>query len=350
MLWPNHVLFGNTLLRWILAWGAAAALLAMAKLARRWLVPRLFARAERTGALPDICLANLAARTRWFCLLAIALYLGTQLLELPLWMGRQLDRTVPVVLILQVAAWGHWGIGLWIERRFQGAPAGASRLAVLGFILRLALWSLVLLVILDGLGCNITTLLASLGIGGIAVALAVQNVLGDLFASLSITLDQPFLIGDFIIVDDCLGTVRFIGLKTTRIQSLSGEQIIIANSDLLKCRVRNFKDMRERRVVFGFTLGPRTPEEQLARVPDRIRSIVEELPKTRFDRAHFKAITDAGLAFEVVYYVLDGDYNLYMDLQQAINLAILRGLRQDGVAFSFPARSLRLDAETGPAG
>jgi small-conductance mechanosensitive channel len=175
-------------------------------------------------------------------------------------------------------------------------------------------------------------------------------VLGDLFASLSITLDQPFVIGDFIIVDDCLGTVQYIGLKTTRIHSLSGEQIILSNSDLLKCRIRNFKQLTERRVVFGFSIGLRTPEDQVERIPGLLKRIVEALPKTRFDRAHFKSIGDAGLVFEVVYYVLDGDYNRYMDLQQAINLALLRGFREAGLAFSVPARALRMEDPGHPPG
>ena len=338
----NHVLFGNTLLDWGLALGAGAGLLAMALLAVRWLGPRLSARAERTGSLLDRCLANLLQRTHWLFLAALSICLGAQFLDLPPRVSSELDRLEPVVVTLQAAAWGHWGVGFWIDRRFQGAPAGpsASRVALLGFLQRLVLWSLVLLIVLDQLGCNITTLLASLGIGGVAVALAAQNILGDLFASLSITLDQPFVVGDFIIVDDCLGTVQYIGLKTTRIRSLSGERIVISNGDLLKSRIRNFSQQAERRVVFGFSIGQRTPEDQVVRIPGLVRRSVEELPKTRFDRAHFKGFSDSGLTFEVVYYVLDADYNLYMDVQQAINLALLREFRREGIAFSFPARIL----------
>ena len=196
--------------------------------------------------------------------------------------------------------------------------------------------------ILDNLGFNITALVASLGIGGIAVALAVQNILGDIFASLSIALDKPFVIGDFIIVEDVLGTVEYIGLKTTRLRSLSGEQIVFSNVDLLKSRIRNYKRMFERRVVFTIGVVYQTAHATLERIPALVRSIVEQQPKTRFDRAHFKEYGDSALVFEVVYFVLDSDYNIYMDIQQAINLAIFRRFQVKGIEFAYPTRTLHV--------
>jgi len=337
MFWINDLVLGNSLLRWVIAGAVAAGLTGAARLVRSWVVPRLNARAARSGTLFSLCLANLVARTHLLFVLALALALGVQWLDLPERILHYLDLLPPVALILQMAAWGHWGVGLWIDRRFQGDPgASSSRAGVLGFILRLGIWSLVLLMVLDVMGFNITTLVASLGIGGIAVALALQNILGDLFASLSITMDKPFVAGDFIIVDTCLGTVQAIGLKTTRIRSLSGEEIIISNSDLLKSRIRNFRSMEQRRVLFGFSISYRTPVERVAEVPADLRRIIEAQPRTRFDRAHFLEFSNSGLKFEVVYYVLDADYNLYMDTQQAINLGLLEVFRDKGVSFSFP--------------
>jgi small-conductance mechanosensitive channel len=344
MLWLNRGILGNTVLRWIIAAGIVLGGTALARLVQRWLAPRLAARAQRSGRLSTATLASLVEHTHPLFLLALAVSAGTLFLDLPRRPARALELLVPLAAVLQTAAWGHRGIGLWIERQFQAQPghpaAGATRAAVLGFILRLVLWSLLLLLALDVLGFNITTLVASLGIGGIAVALAVQNILGDLFASLSITLDQPFVIGDFIQVDQCLGVVQFIGLKTTRIRSISGEQIVIANGDLLKSRIRNYKKMLERRVVFGFAVSYRTPPERVAAIPARVRALVEAQGRTRFDRAHFFEFTDTGLKFEVVYFVLDPDHNLYMDIQQAINLGLLEAFRNDGIAFSFPGRIL----------
>jgi len=336
----NDLVFGNSVLRWLLALGLTAGTAFLARLLLRTVASRMTIRATRTGTLLDDCLANFLSRTRLLFLLACALTLGAQVLTLPKTPARYLNLCFPVALILQLAVWSHWGVGLWIDRRFQvDEPedgASASRAAVMGFILRLGLWSVVLLMLLNVMGFNITTLLASLGIGGIAVALALQNVLSDLFASLAITMDKPFIVGDFISLDQCQGTVQFIGLKTTRIRSLSGEQIIISNGDLLKSRIRNFQDMKERRVLFALCVSYRTPPEGVAALPGELRAIIEAQPKVRFDRAHFKEFGASGLNFEVVYDVLGPDYTLYMDTQQAINLAILVHFRKQGIHFSLP--------------
>jgi len=196
------------------------------------------------------------------------------------------------------------------------------------------------LLTLENLGVNITALVAGLGVGGIAVALAVQNVLGDLFAALSIALDQPFVVGDFLIVDDFLGSVEYIGIKSTRLRSLSGEQIVISNSDLLKSRLRNYGRMSERRVLFATSITYETPLELIERVPGIIRKIVEAQPHTRFDRSHFATHAATSLDFETVYYVLSADYNRYMDIQQTINLQLHRELTELGVEFAYPTQRL----------
>jgi small-conductance mechanosensitive channel len=207
---------------------------------------------------------------------------------------------------------------------------------------RLALWSTVALLVLANLGIDVTAMVAGLGIGGIAVALAAQNILGDLFASASIVLDKPFVIGDFIIVGEDMGTVEHIGLKTTRVRSLSGEQLVFANNDLLKSRIRNFKRMNERRAAFGIGVTYQTPAEKLAAIPAMLREAVEAQSPTRFDRAHFKQYGDSALLFEVVYYVLSPDYNLYMDIQQAINLAVFRRFAEEQIEFAHPTYTVCL--------
>jgi small-conductance mechanosensitive channel len=173
----------------------------------------------------------------------------------------------------------------------------------------------------------------------------VQNILGDLFASLSIVMDKPFVIGDFIVVDDCAGTVEHVGLKTTRVRSLSGEQLVFANSDLLGARLHNYKRMNERRILFGFGVLYATPPDQVEQIASMVRNIVEAQPQTRFDRAHFKGFGESSLDFEVVYWMLDPDYNRYMDTQQSINLALLRAFTDAGIGFAFPTRTL----EWGPS-
>jgi small-conductance mechanosensitive channel len=207
-------------------------------------------------------------------------------------------------------------------------------------LVRLVVWAAVLLVLLDNLGVNVTTLIAGLGVGGIAIALAAQNILGDLFSSLSIVFDKPFVVGDFIIVGDFLGSVEHVGLKTTRLRSLSGEQLVFSNTDLLNSRVRNYGRMFERRVVSSLGVTYRTPADKLARIPTMIREIAEREQKLRFDRAHFQTFGESALLFEYVYYVLTPDYNFYMDVQQRINLALFEQFAAEGIEFAYPTQTL----------
>ncbi len=344
MLHLNDVVYGNTVAVWaftsILALGLTGGLLLARLAALRYLAgPRRW-----KDALLERYLTAITGRTHALFLGAISIALASQIPTLPPRPARLLLLLGPMALLLQAALWGNLTVGFWLEAPFKDAQdrAAAARASVVTFLLRLALWSLALLAALSVLGINITTILASLGIGGIAAALAVQNILGDLFASLSITLDKPFIVGDFIVVEEYLGVVEYVGLKTTRVRSLSGEQIIFANADLLKSRIRNFKRMTDRRVAFTISVAFETGPDPLERIPEAIRRIIESRAMTRFDRAHLKEFTERGFLFEVVYFVLAPDQNLYMDIQQAINFAMYRYLRSEGVEFASPRRPARL--------
>jgi small-conductance mechanosensitive channel len=213
-------------------------------------------------------------------------------------------------------------------------------MSAIGFIGKLVVWSVVLLLALDNLGVQITTLVAGLGVGGIAVALAVQNILGDLFASLSIVLDKPFVVGDFLIIDNYLGSVEHVGLKSTRIRSLTGEQLIFSNNDLLRSRLRNYGRMYQRRVAFNIGVVYQTPREALKKIPGILQNAVEGQENVRFDRSHFKEYGDFSLNFETVYYVLVPDYNTYMDIQQAINMKIHEEFEGEGIEFAYPTQTV----------
>jgi small-conductance mechanosensitive channel len=336
--------YGNTLRDWLTALAVVVVLALLLHFAKRLVIARLAAWSQKTETRLDDFVVEILAGTRFLFLLIIAFYFGSQYLELPPKPARLITHFTVIALLVQVALWGNRGIVMWLndylKRTRETDAASATTMSVLGFIARVALWSILLLMIMDNLGFDITTLVASLGIGGIAVALALQNILGDIFASLSIALDKPFVIGDFIIVGDILGTVEYIGLKTTRLRSLSGEQIVFSNTDLLNSRIRNYKRMYERRVVFGFGVVYQTSHEQLAKIPVIVREIIEGLEKTRFDRAHFKEYGDSSLNFEIVYFVKDPDYNIYMDIQQSINLAIFERFARDGIDFAYPTRTL----------
>jgi small-conductance mechanosensitive channel len=257
-----------------------------------------------------------------------------------------------IAAVLQVGAWGNVAIAQFIKYRVRASidhdPATATTMAALGFLGRILLWSVLLLMALDNVGIEIGPVLTGLGVGGIAVALAVQNVLGDLFASLSIVLDKPFVIGDFIVIDDYKGNIEHIGLKTTRLRSLSGEQLVIGNADLLKSRIRNFKRMQERRILFTLGVVYQTPREIAARIPDILKEVIESADSTRFDRAHFRSFGPSSLDYEVVYYVLVPEYNTYMDIQQKMNLEIMRRFEAEGIEFAYPTQTIYVPELTRP--
>lgn len=338
----DRVILGNTLSSWTVAVGIIVGTTVFLAGLRRLLVSRLSVLARRTATDIDDLLVDLIRRTRFYFLLAAGLFAGSYALVLNQG-AEQFRRTVVgLILLLQTGVWGNGLIAYMMGRmgRKGGDGTGTATVAALSLAGRIVLWSIVVLLALENLGFDVTALVAGLGVGGIAVALALQNILGDLFASLSIVLDKPFLIGDFIVVDTLEGTVEAIGLKTTRVRSLSGEQIIFSNADLLKSRVRNFKRMQERRVAFTFGVAYETTEAQLSAIPTIVREIVTAQRDTRFDRAHFQTFTESGLIFEVAYFVLRADYGAFMDIQQAINLALLRRFRDAGIAFAYPTRTV----------
>ena len=349
----DHILLGNPLRIWVVAALVAVLVYTVLHAMRTLIVRNFVALAARTNNDLDDILAAAFRGTRFFFLLFVSLYAGARLLVLPPVAETSLRYAGVLIVALQSALWGNVVISAWVSRqmsrRLEDDPASATTVNALGFIARLIFYVIILLLALANLGIEITPLLAGLGVGGIAVALAVQSILGDLFASLSIVLDRPFALGDFIIVGDMMGTVEYIGLKTTRVRSLSGEQLVFANSDLLSARIRNFKRMEERRVLFSLGVTYDTPRSILEQIPAFIRAAVEAQQLVRFDRAHFKEFGDFSLNFEIVYYMLDPDYNTYMDTQQAINLAIHRHFEDVGIQFAFPTQTLLLARVPSPA-
>lgn len=298
---------------------------------------RLSAWSEKTDGRFDDIIADVISHTNRFLIFLAAALVGLSVLDLPpKWAGR-LPLGWTIVLGMQLALWANRAIHVSMRRYTASATT-----TTITFLLRTLVWVTVLLTILANLGINITAFVASLGIGGIAIALAVQNILSDLFASLSIALDKPFETGDFIISGDLLGTVEYIGIKTTRVRSLTGEQIVISNAELLRRMIRNYKSMNERRALFNFGVTYQTPIDQVEALPGIVKGIIESLPHTRFDRAHFAKFGADSLEFEVVYYMLEPAYNTFMDTQQQINLRLMRECEQRGIDFAFPTRTLHL--------
>ena len=350
----RQLIDNNTLQDWTYALLVAATFMLLL-LALRWLVLRYLERvANSTETVIDNFLIDVLSATRVLLAAAIGLYLGSHFLTLPAAMEKWVDRIFVIALILQLGFWASRGLIFWLRNHFsQGEDedqgARAMTLSLLSFLGRVVVWVLVLLSMLDNLGINVTALVASLGIGGIAIALAAQNILGDLFASLTIAIDKPFVIGDFIILGEEMGTVEHVGLKTTRIRSLGGEQIVLSNNDLLQSRIRNYKRMAERRALFAIGVTYDTPAEKLELIPKLIEQAVAAQTDARFDRAHFKSFGAFSLDFEAVYYVCKPDYNLFMDVQQAINLQLVRSFAEHAIEFAFPTQTLHLNEHKTPA-
>ena len=348
--WLGPDYYGNPPVDWVVAAAIALSLVVVFNLALRVVLHHLRHVASRTYNHFDEFAAEVLAGTRRWFPAGVALYLGTTYLALPQPAVRAIEHVMVVVVLLQAALGGHRAIRVWIDqyidRHREDDAGGATTMRMLGFMLRVALWSMIAMMFLANLGVDITTLVTSLGIGGVAVALALQNILGNVFASISIALDRPFIIGDFIVVGDASGTVEYIGLRTTRIRALSGEQIVFPNNTLLTNRIHNYKRMYERRVLFQFGVTYQTPPDKLRRIPAVLREIVTSQQKTRFDRAHFKEFGASALIFHVVYFVLDVDYNLYMDIQQAINLALHARLAQERIEFAYPTQTVYVQSDS----
>jgi len=344
----DHVLLQNPLRDWLIAFGMVIGIMLFAIVLKRQVIKRMSVLARSSERPVFGALVRAAQASKLWLVGIVALELGSNYLDLPHKADLTLQRLMTMAVFLQFGIWISALLDFWIARTRNIQPdtggVETGRLDPFSFLGRLVLWTLVLLLVLDNMGVNVTALATSLGVGGIAVALAVQNILGDLFASLSIVIDKPFVIGDSIAVDSLSGTVEHIGLKTTRIRSSTGEQLIVANSDMLKARLRNYKRMQERCITFSFTVPFSTAADQLEKIPQLVREVIEGREAVRFDRAHFKDLGGNAFLFEVVYWVRQPDYRTYMDAQQAINLALVRAFAREGVQLSYPSQTLTIDS------
>ena len=340
---PYH---GNPLLAYAVAAAVFVGVSWGFLLLRRVLIARLKALAERTLTdLDDLAIEVLSMVRKPECF-----FLGFYVATRPLALDPQIDRFLRNAVMLMVAYRAVTMLQVLARYGVQKAVAGEgldpARLGMarnLTYLFNGVVWVLAVLFALSNMGFNITSMVAGLGIGGVAVALAAQAVLGDLFSALAIFIDEPFEMGDFIIVGDQMGTVERVGFKTTRVRALSGELLVFPNSLLTSALIRNFQKMSERRVAFKFGLVYSTPEKLLAEVPGVARGLVEQDKRLRFDRAHFMNLGDSSLDFEVVYYVLSSDYNTYMDSHQRLLLGLTRELRARGGDFAFPTRTLHIE-------
>ncbi len=354
----DQMILGNSLRIWLVA-GITLMLMWAAILAVKWFFATRMARlANRTQTRGAAILVDMVGGVRLWLVVPALVFVVVRPMNFPAAAQRTVEVLAIVGLAVQVLLSCRIvideALGLVARRAVTDAgdpdPTLSSSMTVLR-ILSLGLAGIIIaLLALDNLGVQITPMLTGLGIGGIAVALAVQSILSDLFGSVTIILDKPFVVGDFIVVGDKMGTVDRIGIKTTRLRALSGEQLILANSDLLSSRIQNFKRMQERRVLFSIGVIYETSSELLHQIPGVVRAAIEKQEKTRFDRAHLKGFGAYSLDFEVVYFLQTADYNLYMDIQQAINFELVDRFAELKIEFAYPTNvQINRDCEPTPA-
>lgn len=340
---------GNTALAWIIAGAGALAGYVILHGVAAILGARLRNLAERTHRPSLATAADVVKATRGWLLLLIAVAVALDFLHFgktaadSLAAQRWLHLLTCALIGIQIAFWASALLVSWLNRssrRDNGEPANPVMLGVLTWAVQFVVWVTLVLAVLSFGGVNITAFVASLGVGGVAVALALQNVLGDLFASISIGLDKPFVVGETIAFGDEQGMVTRVGIKSTRIQSLSGEELAISNSVLLKDLIHNYSRRQERRVLFNFKLPFDTPRDRIPAAIERVRGFIDAEKLTRFDRGYLSGFGESGLEFEFVYYVLDPGYNVFVEIQQRINLAMLDAFAELGIEFAVPARKV----------
>ncbi len=340
----ENLFLGNSLTAWSVAFLVGVLVFATMRLIVGRVLKILLRWAEKTDSFLDDAVIFSLRSTHPAFFFGVSAVAAAHFLKLPPWVGDRLSHVFVLLLIFQGAIWVSRAIAVWAKKTHDAqsvlANGDVGAYWAIGFGGRMLVWVLAVLLVLDNLGINVSTLITGLGIGGIAVALAVQNILGDVFASLSIMLDQPFVVGDAIVVDNHTGVVEHIGLKTTRVRSLSGEQVILSNTDLLKSRVRNLKRMSERRVLFSVNVTYQTPPEKLKEAKEILKAAVAQESVARLDRVHFKELGASTLVFEVVFFVLNSEYLNYMDIQERINFRIVEEFAKAGIQFAYPTSTV----------
>lgn len=329
-------IFGNTILNYILCLALFLGSLFVLGILNAIILKRLRDKVKASVSPIDDFALHVFEKTIWPLLYVAAIYFSLRQLELNNIFAQLLHRVMIVVAALQatrlvVAVTLYATEEIWLKRRNSHYQVVSK--SILN-ILKLLLWGVGIVFILDNLGFNVAAIITGLGISGIAVALAAQTILGDLFNYFVIFFDRPFEEGDFIVSGNDSGTIEHIGIKSTRLRSLGGEQLMISNSNLMASRIRNYKRMQKRCVTFKVEASYYTSNEKLKRIPDRIQEIINKIDNTKLGRVHFKEFSDWGLVYEIVYYVLNADFNLYMDIQQRINLEIKESFEKEGIGFT----------------
>ena len=339
------VVAGNSVLEWVIALGVFIVVFIALQIIRLLIVKRLHQLAQKTHSKLDDVISGFFHSMKTPVFVLIAFYVAVRGVEIPDSLQLILRAALIVVVVSQTVSLLEEVFVLMLRKQFTKDDPDAKMPGIFRVSIRILLWSIGILLILSNLGVDITSLIAGLGIGGLAVSLALQSILSDLFASFSIAVDKPFVIGDFIIVGEHQGTVKHIGLKSTRITSIGGEEIVISNTELTSARVQNYKKMQRRRVVFNIGVTYDTPHEKLSKANELIEQSMNGIENVEFDRSHFFEFGDSALMYEVVFFMTTNDYKLYMAARQQINMQIHEKFAAEGIEMAFPTQTLYLKKE-----
>ncbi|MEO6232738.1 MAG: mechanosensitive ion channel family protein [Ferruginibacter sp.] len=339
---------GNTTRDWLIAAGIVISIFTIAKIIRLVVIKKIQQVASKTESTLDDFVVSLIKVSGMPFIYILAIYLGSQYLTIP----PKIDKIIHIALAFVCVFFIIRIINAIIAysfQQFRGSGDSASpqvkQATGILLIVKIITWFIGIIFLMGNLGYDITAIIAGLGVGGIAIALAAQAVLADLFSYLVIFFDKPFEIGDFIVIGDKSGVVEYVGLKTTRLKTLSGEQLIASNTDLTSSRVQNFKRMEKRRIVSVIGVTYETSAEKLKKIPGIIQHIIESTENITFDRVHFSTFGDFSLNFEMVYYVSSSDYVTYMNSQQQINLNIFEAFENEGIEFAYPTQKIFVAGE-----
>ena len=339
------IYYDNTIQAYLAAATVAVVVFIVATSVRAIALSKLTKLVRATHTKIDDLALFLVRKAKFWVILVLSIYAGTLVLELALDQQRIISIVTVAAFSIQVGLWASGAIIFLLgdfrkRKEDEGDTSSLGAIMMIAVVARMLVWILIGLVIVDNLGVDVTALVAGLGIGGLAIALAVKNVLSDLLSSVSIMLDKPFEVGDFIVIGDLSGKVENIGIRSTRLRAPSGEQLVFGNDDLLNSRIRNMKRRSDRRAVIELGLGYATPAAKIEAAPALVKNIIESQESTRFDRAHIRSLGDSAIILEAVYYMTDLDFALFMDTQQNINLEILQACEREGIEIAFPTQTV----------
>lgn len=338
----STMLYENTIGKYLLALGILLITVLVMKLFKRYLLGRIKKIAEKTDTLIDDVIVASIERIGLKFYFSVALYIALRLLVLPVFVYDVTYAMMVMIITYYVVRVGIIWIEFFTKKMQEDEDRDPHSVEIIGKIVKVILWVFAGVFILQFLGYDVTTLVAGLGIGGIAIAFALQNVLSDIFASFTIYYDKPFKKGDYIVIGQDSGTVIATGLKSTRIQTLQGDELVISNKALTEERIHNYKKMKERRINFQFRIEYGTPTKKMKKINEIVKKIFEEIPEVRLHSVRFLSFGDYSLIYDVIYYVKNREYLVYVEAQEKINFAIKEAFEKEKISMAFPTQTLYL--------